>query len=325
MIMNSGYKVTAVGTYLPEKELTNPELEKIVDTNDEWIVKRTGIRKRHIASKDEFASNLAIKAVENLAENHPAALEDIDMIITSALVPDHLTPSISALVAGHFNMRKAGTYDLHAACTGFAYGLITANSYILSGLADKVLIITAETPSKVIDYTDRNTCILFGDGATAVLVEKNAQQRLFAADSGTDGSMADKLYCSQFSSSIGGVPLLKEHYFWQDGGTLYSYVVRNVSDRIKAFMAECAMTAADIDWFIPHSANLRMIDAMRQRLGFEKSQMLISVEDCGNTSSSSIPLALAGGLKDGRVRRGDKILMYGFGGGITYAGAVVEW
>lgn len=323
--MTTGFTITGIGTYLPEKKLTNLDFEKIVDTNDEWIVQRTGIKQRFITGPEEFASDLGIKAVQNLIDTCGVTISDTDMIITTAFVPDHITPSISAFIAGHFGLSKAGSYDLHAACSGFAYGLITANSLILSGQAKKILLVTAETPSKVTDYKDRGTCILFGDGATAALIEGGTENKLFAGNYGTDGHLAGKVYCSLFSSSVCGVPVETEHFIWQDGKALYAYVVKNISLHIKELLDKAGLSVRDIDWFIPHSANLRMIDALRQRAGFDEAQMLTSIEDYGNTSSSSIPLAISLGLDSGHIKRGDKLLIYGFGGGITYAGAIFEW
>lgn len=325
MIIDTAYQITALGKHTPARKLTNADLERMVDTNDEWIVKRTGIRERFLASEEEFASDLAIRAVEDLIENTGASVADADVVLVSALVPDHLTPSVAALVSGRFGIRGAGTFDLHAACSGFAYGMITANAYLAGGLAKKVLLIAAETLSKAVDYTDRGTCILFGDAAVAMLIERASDNKRFAFTYGTDGDLADKVYLSAFSPSVNGVPVEKPRVIRQNGQALYTYVVRTITERITALMDEARLTPADIDWFIPHSANLRMIDAMRERLGFAREQMLTSVERYGNTSSASIPLALIDAVRDGRVQRGDKVLIYGFGGGLTHAGAIFEW
>ncbi|PWJ52315.1 beta-ketoacyl-ACP synthase 3 [Faecalicatena contorta] len=324
MNINSNYIITAIGSYLPERKLTNFDFEKMVDTSDEWIIKRTGIHTKFISADNEFASDLGIKAVQNLMDNYPVTLKDIDMIIATVFVYDHLTPSVSAIVAEHFGINMAGTYDLHAESSSFAYGLITANAYIASGQAKKVLLVTAETPSKELDHTDPGTCILFGGGATATLIEKNTSPKKFVSNFRTDGNLADKVYCTQFSSAIKRSKFEKEHFIQQDDRALYAYVVKNISNYIKCLLDEAGLTTSDIDWFIPHSANLRMIEALRERLEFDETKMLTSVEQCGNTSSS-IPLAIILALKDGRIKRGDKILIYGFGEGITYAGAIIEW
>jgi len=324
MILSSNSEITAMGTYIPEKKLTNQDLEQMVDTSDEWIVKRTGIKERFLSADNEFASDMAIKAVQNLLDNHPVTLDDVEMVIVTAFVPDHLTPSVSALVAGHFNMHTAGTYDLHTACSGFAYGFITANSFISSGQAKKILLVTSETPTKVTDYTDRNTCILFGDAATATLIEKGTETKLFASNFGTDGDLADKVFCTQFSPAVNGTKPEKSNLIWQDGKALYTHIVKNVSGHIQELLDEAHMDISDIDWFVPHSANLRMIDALRERLGFGREKMLTSIEQYGNTSSSSIPLAISLALGKGQIKHGQKALIYGFGGGVTYAGAILE-
>lgn len=319
------FKITGLGVSIPEKQFTNHDFEKILDTNDEWIVKRTGIRTRYFAAESEFASDLGIRAVQNLIDKNNVSVDDVDFIIATALVPDHITPSIASLVAGHFSLRGAATYDLHAACSGFAYGLITANAYLMSGLAKKVLIIAAETPSKALDFTDRGTCILFGDGAVAALVERDETSRLFVSGFGTDGDLADKVFCSLYSTSINGIQLGKERLIDQDGRMLYAYVIKNISVHIQELLEKAGMTVSDIDWFVPHSANLRMIDALREKVGFSAEQMLTSVEEYGNTSSASIPLALSMALDRGVLQRGQKVLIYGFGAGLTYAGAIFEW
>ncbi len=324
MIINSNYTVTAMGTYIPERKLSNADLEKMVETNDEWIVKRTGIKERFISAEDEFASHLAIKAVQNMADTHSVDLSDIDMIIVSCFVADHLTPSVSALVAGHFGI-NAGTYDIHAACSGFAYACITANAFLASNQAKKVLIISSETLSKAVDYTDRGTCVLFGDAAVATLMERGTKEKLFISNYGTDGQLADKVYCSQYAPSVNAVSVEKNRLLVQNGQALYSYVTKKVAININNLLNEAQLSASDIDWFVPHSANLRMLDVLREKLGFEKEKMLTSVEDYGNTSSSSIPLAIKTALDDGRIKPGHKLLIYGFGGGITYAGAILEW
>lgn len=325
MIIQAGYRVTAMGSYLPETCLTNAKLEALVDTNDEWIRKRTGICERFIAREDEYASDLAIKAVQNMLECNAVEIADTDMMIVSSLLPDHYTPSVAALVAGHFEIHGAGTYDLHAACTGYTYGFITAMSYLASGIAKKVLLISAETLSKAVDYTDRGTCILFGDAAVATLIETDETKRLLACQSGTDGNLADKLYCTAFSDQIGEKKLDHIGFIWQDGGSVYEYVLKHVSAYIIKLLQAAQMTTADIDWFVPHSANLRMLEALRKRVGFNKEQMLTSVEMYGNTSSASIPLALSRACSEGKLKQGDRVLIYGFGGGLTHAGVIFEW
>lgn len=324
MTIKSNYTVTAIGAYTPARKLTNFDLEQMVETNDEWIVKRTGIQTRFLAQEEEFASDLAIKAVEDLIATG-GSVAGVDLVIVTCLAPDHVTPSVAALVAGKFGLHTAGTYDLHAACSGFAYAFTTAASLIAAGQAKKVLIVSAETLSKVTDYTDRGTCILFGDAAVAVLIEAGEKEKTLFSISGTDGDMADKVYASLFSKSVNSIPVAKERLIVQNGQALYTYVMRTISAHIGRLIAEAGMTPADIDWFVPHSANLRMIEALRERLDFPREKVLTSVESYGNTSSASIPLALWIAHREGKLKRGDRILIYGFGGGLTHAGAILEW
>ena len=318
-------KITGLGTYLPDRRLTNQDLEKMVDTNDEWIVRRTGVRERRISDKEEFASHMAIKAVENLVEKNNVSVEDVDMIIVTTFTPDHFIPTVSSLVQGYFGMKTAGTMDISAACTGFAYGLCVADSLITAGHNNKVLVIASEALSKVIDYTDRNTCILFGDAAVAVLVERTEGKGSFIASYfTTDGKLAEKIMCCNFSESVNGRPG-KRGLFQQEGKFLYEYVVKNIPDGVGKLLTKAEMKLEDIAWFVPHSANLRMIESICKRLDFPLEKTLISNEFHGNTSSASIPLAMWLALEEPKIHSGDKIILYGFGGGLTHGGIVLEW
>ena len=324
MTIQSKYTVTAIGAHVPDRKLTNFDLEKMVETNDEWIVKRTGIRERFLAAEDEFASDLGIRAVEDMLASG-GSVEGVDLVIATCMVPDHLTPSVAALISGHFGLHAAGTWDLHAACSGFAYALTTAASLLASGQAKKILIVSAETLSKVVDYTDRGTCILFGDAAVAITVERGEGEKRFYSINGTDGDIADKVYASLFSPSVNGTACERQRIIVQNGQALYTYVMRTISDHATRLLSEAGIAPDEIDWFVPHSANLRMIDALRERIGIPREKTLTSVESCGNTSSASIPLALYLAHKEGKLKRGDRILIYGFGGGLTHAGAILEW
>ena len=323
MLNHSPVKITAIGKYLPAELMDNAYFERLVDTSDDWIIKRSGIRRRFRAAENEFASDLAIGAVEDLIKKG-ADINGVDLIITAVFAPDHITPSVSSLVAGRFGL-DAGTFDVHSACSGFVSALLTANAYLSSGMAKKALVISAETLTKLTDYTDRNTCVLFGDAASAALVERSDKPRFFAADFGSDGSQADKIYCSYISDSINGVKLEKKGLIVQNGRAVYEYVVKIISAKITDFIDRAGLKISDIDHFIPHSANMRMLEEMCKRTGFSEEKLLSSVEDYGNTSSATIPLALAAALDEGKVKRGDKILMYGFGAGLAYAGAIFEW
>lgn len=322
----SNSKITAMGAYLPEKRLTNQELEKMVDTNDEWITRRTGVKERRISEEGEFASDLAIKAVDNLIARNNARVDDVDMIIVTTFTPDHFIPNVSSLVQGHFGMENAGAIDISAACAGYAYAVCVADSLITSGNFKKILVIASEVVSKVLDYTDRNTCILFGDAAVATLIEKTDEKGNFLASYfTTDGKAAENVICSNLSGSVNGKMRAKKGLFEQEGKFLYEYVVKNIPDGVGSLLKKAGMTLEDIDWFVPHSANLRMIEALCKRMDYPFEKTLISNELYGNTSSATIPLAIYMALGEAKIKSGDKMILYGFGGGLTHGGVVIEW
>ncbi|WP_027628021.1 ketoacyl-ACP synthase III [Ruminiclostridium cellobioparum] len=326
MQYNSSSKITGVGAYLPEKILTNHDLEKLVDTNDEWIVRRTGVKERRTAQKDEFSSDMAIKAVENLLTRHSAAIDEVDMIIVTTFTPDHLTPSVAALVQGYYGIQNAGTMDINAACTGFTYGLCVADSLITAGSFKKILLISSEATSKIMDYTDRNTCIIFGDAATAFVIEKTeGKGSILASSFNSDGKLAENVTCSVLSDRVNGRILTKNRLFQQEGKFLYEYVVKTIPDGVQNLLKKSELTLEDIAWFVPHSANLRMIEALCKRLEFPMEKTLISNEYYGNTSSATIPLAIWMALQAAKIKTGDKMVLYGFGGGLTHGGVVLEW
>lgn len=326
MKSRSNSRIAGLGTYLPARRLTNQDLEKMVDTSDEWIIRRTGVKERRIAENDEFSSDLAIKAVENLIQNTKVKVDDVDMVIITTFTPDHFTPTVSGLVQGHFGMKNAGTFDMNSGCTGFVYGLCVADSMITAGHFNKVLVIASEVPSKVMDYTDRNTCILFGDGAAAMLLERTEDTGSFLSSYFTsDGKLAQNITCSNLGSRVNGHEIAKQRLFEQEGKFLYEYVVKNVPEGIGRLLGKSDISMEDIQWFVPHSANLRMIKAICDRLKFPIEKTFVSNEYYGNTSSASIPLALSLALEEGKVKKGDKLLLYGFGAGLTHGGVIVEW
>lgn len=326
MKSKSNSKIVGLGTYVPHRKLTNYDLEKMVDTSDEWIVRRTGVRERRISEKEEFSSDLAIKAVENLIEKYNVRIDDVDMIIVTTFTPDHFTPTVSALVQGHFGMEKTGTMDINSVCTGFVYALCVADSLITTGNCNKVLVIASEAVSKVLDYTDRNTCILFGDASVAALVERTDKKGSFLASYfTTDGKLAEKVTCSNLSESVNGKILGKKRLFQQEGRSLYQYVVKNIPNGIHSLLEKAKLTLNDIDWFVPHSANLRMIESICKRLDYPIEKTLVSNEFYGNTSSATIPLAIWMALEEAKINSGDKMVLYGFGGGLTHGGVVIEW
>ncbi|MCU5530596.1 ketoacyl-ACP synthase III [Bacillus cereus] len=324
--MNSKSRITAIGTHVPNQILSNHDLEKMIDTNDEWIVQRTGMKERRIASEDEYSSNLAIKAIEKLCTTFKKNLEDIDCIIVATTTADFVFPSVACQIQQHFNIPHTMAFDLNATCAGFTYGLHVGNSLITSGSHKKVLVVATETLSKVTDYTDRTTCILFGDGAGAILLERDENNPSFIAyHMGTNGHGGIHLYRTNLSTTMNDTPLQTNEKIVQNGREVYKWATRTVPVGIKELLHTANMKMDDIDWFIPHSANLRMIESICEKSQIPIQKTLTSVEYMGNTSSVSIPLALNSARKESKLNNGDKLLLYGFGGGLTHLGLIVEW
>ncbi|USG68462.1 ketoacyl-ACP synthase III [Brevibacillus ruminantium] len=319
-------RITAIGTYVPERILTNTDLEKLVDTSDEWIVQRTGMHERRIAAEDQYSSDLAIEAVENLRQDWQKELADVDLILVATTTPDYPFPSVASKLQAHFEMTHAGALDLNATCAGFAYALHVADGMISAGLHRKVLVVATETMSKVTDYTDRSTCILFGDGAGAVLVEADADQPSFlSAHLGTKGEGGIHVYRSGLSQKMGEHVLTGGGCIVQNGREVYKWAATTIPKGMKAVVEKAGYTLDDVDWFIPHSANLRMIESICEKSGFPLEKTLYSMEYFGNTSAASIPLAWNKGIKEGKLKPGDTILVYGFGGGLVHAGLLLDW
>ncbi|MBS4207310.1 ketoacyl-ACP synthase III [Bacillus sp. FJAT-50079] len=320
-----GASVTAIGTYVPEKKLTNVDLEQMVDTSNEWIIQRTGIRERRITRPNEFTSDLCVSAVKDLMQRYNKTVEDVDMIIVATSTPDFSFPSVSSIIQEQLNIHQAGAIDLNAACAGFVYALHTAHSLISSGLHKKVLVIGADTISKITDYTDRSTCILFGDGAGAVLVERNENSEDFIGfHVGSDGSGAQHVYRSGLSTQVNGIELIDTQLLVQNGREVFRWVARNVPDGVRQILDKTQTSLDQVDWFIPHSANLRLIEPICEKLEYPMEKTLYSLVEFGNTSAATIPLALDLGIRDGKVKNGDRVLMYGFGSGLVHAGQLLQ-
>ncbi|MFD2043014.1 ketoacyl-ACP synthase III [Ornithinibacillus salinisoli] len=319
-------RITAIGSYVPEKRLTNFDLEKMVETNDEWIVQRTGIKERRIAAKEEFSSDISYNAVRNLMKRFEKTIEDVDMIIVCTLTPDFKTPSVASLVQAKLGIRGAGAIDLNAACAGFTYGLHVANGLITSGLNRKVLVIGAETLSKVTDYEDRSTCILFGDGGGAVLLEYDEEQPSFLSSHlDSEGEAGKHLYCSNHSKHMFDEEIINSDKIVQNGREVYKWAVSTVPKGMKNVLQNASTPLNEVDWFVPHSANLRMIESICKRSDFPIEKTLNSLVDYGNTSSATIPLSLDKGVTENKLKNGDKVLLYGFGGGLAHAGLLIKW
>ncbi len=319
-------RVTAIGSYVPNQIMTNHDLEKLVETNDEWIVQRTGIKERRIAGQTESTSDLAYQAAMNLKQRYNTEFQDVDMIIICTMTPDFKTPSTASLVQAKLGINHAGVIDLNAACAGFTYGLHLANGLISSGLHKKILVIGAETLSNITDYADRNTCILFGDGSGAVLVERDEVQSDFISFYlNSEGEKGVSLYCSNLSNHLFEDPIIPTNKLIQNGREVYKWAVSTVPRGMKQVVDQASMTLDQIDWFIPHSANLRMIQSICEKSNVSFDKALYSLIHFGNTSAASIPLSLDIGVTEGKIKTGDLLLLYGFGGGLTQAGLLMKW
>ncbi len=327
MSFQSKARVTALGAYVPQKILANHDLEEMVDTTDEWIVQRTGIKERRITDENEYSSDMAFEAIEDLVERFSANIDDVDLIIVATITPDYMTPSVSAALQGRLNLSNTvGVIDLNAACAGFVYALQVANAMITSGQSKKVLVVATEVLSKITDYKDRNTCILFGDGAGAALVEYDEKNPGFLGSYyGSDGKSGSKLYCTGLSDQFGKEKVETKNFIFQDGRAVYTFVIKTIPKSIKELLEKAKMAIDEIDWFVPHSANLRMIHSICEKIGISKDKALSSLEKFGNTSSASIPLALWLALTENKIKKGDKLALYGFGGGLAHAGVILEW
>jgi 3-oxoacyl-[acyl-carrier-protein] synthase III len=318
-------KVTGIGTFVPEKKIDNHYFESIIETNDEWIQSRTGIKTRHFAAENEYTSHLCLGAAKNLQEETGCSFEDVDFIIVATVTPDQVMPSIASQIQNKLNIPSAGAIDISAACAGFAYAIILAKGLIAAGTHRKILVFGGETLTKVTNYEDRTSCILFGDGAGAVLVEAAEKTNILAAVTGSQGDGGKDLYLSTRRNRVNGQDIVVDGFIHQNGRAVFKWAVNTISQHMATLPATLGWTMDDIDWFVPHSANLRIIDALCNNSGFPMEKTLESITIYGNTSSASIPLALHRGIREGKVKSGDKIMMFGFGGGLVYAGLIIEW
>ncbi|HZP19993.1 MAG TPA: beta-ketoacyl-ACP synthase III [Bauldia sp.] len=318
--------VLGVGGYLPKKVLTNDDLAQIVDTTDEWIVQRTGIRERHVAADGELTSDLAVRAAERALENAGLRPADIDVIVLATATPDHTFPASAVTVQEKLGMHHGHAFDVQAVCSGFLYALTTADSLIRSGQARRALVVGAETFSRILDWTDRSTCVLFGDGAGAVVIGAEPQagwrsdRGVLSAHLRSDGRFRDKLYVDGGPSATRSVGHLR-----MEGREVYRHAVHMITDVIEDAFKATGFTAADVDWFVPHQANIRIIDATAKKLGIPIEKVIRTVDRHGNTSAASIPLALSVAAGDGRIKRGDLLLLEAMGGGFTWGAVLLRW
>lgn len=319
--------ILGTGAYLPEKILTNHDLEKMVDTSDEWITQRSGIKERRIAADDETTGDMAIQAARQALENAGLKSEDIDGVIVATTTPDRTFPSVAVKVQAELGVPPGPAFDVQAVCTGFVYALSVADNFITSGQARRLLVIGAEKMSSLIDWTDRTTCVLFGDGAGAVVLEADESGQGSIKDQGilsshlyANGEQRDMLYTDGGPSTTGESGKLIMH-----GREVFKYAVQYMADVVREALEKNDIFSEDVDWLVPHQANIRIIEATAKKLKLSMEQVVVTVDQHGNTSAASIPLALHEAVTDGRIQKGQLLLMEAMGGGFTWGAVLVRY
>ncbi len=315
--------VRSVGSYLPQRVLTNDDLAQMVDTSDEWIVQRTGIRQRHIAAEGEYTSDLAVNAAHEALEAAGLTIDDIDLIVVATTTPDKTFPATATLVQKKLGMDHGVAFDLQAVCSGFVFAVATVDSYLKNGLAKRAIVIGSETFSRILDWTDRTTCVLFGDGAGAMILEADgdaAERGVLASALRSDGRHWDKLYVD------GGVSETQTTgHVHMEGREVFKHAVGMISDVVDGALESGGYTSGDLDWFVPHQANRRIIDAAGKKLGIPPEKVVVTVDRHANTSAASVPLALAEAVQAGRIVKGDLVMLEAMGGGFTWGAVLIRW
>lgn len=322
-------RIIGTGAYVPQRVMTNRDLERIVDTTEKWILERTGIRERRIADESEAASDLAIPAARRALEMARLNEKDLDLIMVATITPDMFFPSTACLVQDRLGAHQAAAFDLSAACSGFLYALSIADQYIRNGVYKNVLIIGSEVMSRIVDWTDRNTCVLFGDGAgAAVLQRTKSDHGVLSTHLHSDGRLWDLLQVPGGGSRIPPSPLMlaeRKPYIKMKGNETFKVAVRTLEEAVYETLKTAHLQTSDISLLVPHQANLRIIQAVAQRLGLPMDKVVLNVDRYGNTSAASIPIALDEAVRQGRVKDGDLLLFEAFGAGLTWASALVRW
>ena len=315
-------RIAGTGSYLPAEVLTNAELARRVDSSDEWIRTRTGIRQRHIAAPGEATSDLALNAARAALEAAGIGAHDVDLIIVATTTPAMVVPSTACILQEKLGATRGAAFDVQAVCSGFVYALAIADRMLVSGMARNALVIGAEVYSRILDWNDRATCVLFGDGAGAVVLVPSAEPGILTAKLHADGSHAGILCVpgQVQHGKVTGTPFLR-----MDGGQVFKFAVKVLAEVAEEALASCHMSAGQIDWLIPHQANIRIMDATARKLHLPLEKVIVTVDRHGNTSAASIPLALDAAVRDGRIRRGQHVMLLGVGGGFTWGSVFLRW
>ena len=315
-------RIIGTGSYLPEKILTNSDLAGLVDTSDEWIQQRTGIRQRHIAADNETTSDLALKASQRALEMAGITPDKLDLIIVATTTPDMVFPGTACLLQAKLGVKGMPAFDLQAVCSGFVYALATADQFMRSGQYEHILVVGAEIYSRILDWQDRGTCVLFGDGAGAVVLKRSTEPGILAARLHADGSHADILSVpgSVCGGKVSGRPLLQ-----MDGTAVFKFAVKVLEEVALETLTTAGLQTSDIDWLIPHQANIRIIHATAKKLGLSMEKVITTVDRHANTSAASVPLALDEAVRDGRIKPGQHVMLEGVGGGFTWGAVLIKW
>ena len=314
-------RIIGSGSYLPRNVVTNAALAQRMDTSDDWIRSRTGIRQRHIAEANETSSSLAFEASKAAIASAGIAAQDIDLIIVATSTPDYVFPSTACLLQDKLGIKGSPAFDLQAVCSGFVYALTTADLFIRSGQHRCALVVGAEVFSRILDWNDRGTCVLFGDGAGAVILKADDQPGIMASALHADGSHAGIL---SVPGNICGGKVTGDPFLRMDGPAVFKFAVRVLDEVAREILAKCKLQVDDVDWLIPHQANLRILESTAKRLGLPHEKLIVTVDQHGNTSAASVPLALDLALRDGRIKAGDKVMLQGVGGGFTWGAVLVQ-
>ncbi len=321
-------RITSTGSYLPEKIISNHDLEKIVDTSDEWIIERTGIKERRIAAPGETASDLALEASRAAISAAGIRPKKIDLIIVATVTPDMLVPSTACILQAKLGAKNAAAFDINAVCSGFIYGLSVADAYIRSGKAQRVLLVGTEVLSKFMDWEDRSTCVLFGDGAGAVVLEPSEDRGILSTDIYSDGKLQDLIMLpgggSKYPTSAETIEK-RMHYMKMKGNETFKVAVKTLEKLVVDTLKKHNLKAHQLSLLIPHQANIRIINATAKRLGLSMGRVFTNIEKYGNTSAASVPIALDEAVKTSRVRDGDYVMLEAFGGGLTWGSALIKW
>ncbi len=315
-------RITGTGSYLPEKVLSNQDLARIVDTTDEWIFERTGIRRRHIAADTEQTSDLALRACERAIAAAGLTCDDIDLIIVATSTPDMIFPATACLLQAKLGVHQGAAFDMQAVCSGFVYALATADKFVASGQFKCALVVGAETFSRILDWTDRRTCVLFGDGAGAVVVQASEEPGVLSSHLHSDGRHSGIL---RVPGGVQNGKVVGHPFLEMQGQAVYKHAVRALGEVTQEALAANGLTGADLHWMVPHQANIRIIRSTAEKLGLSPDQVVMTVEDHGNTSAASIPLALDVAVRDGRIQRGQNVLFEAIGGGLAWGSVLVRW